>query len=231
MKRLVAKFLRAVRRRRRADAFVLFVPWDQKGDDDAVRHLAPVLIPKLRREFPHDVLSNWNTHFAEILKARKLQRNYRTVVLFAHPSTNGRGFAVTPGDQRVLLPRWWHKEAERPYRLLYAHVCGGSGILREGGWNQVFSGWISYHQPIGIFLDTPAAREGWVTCLRQILDAVSASHKIESTRHQIAAIYHRCQADAINMADDSPGDLINLALFEDARQALISSDQKTFFRR
>lgn len=204
---------------------VAFVPWDKLGIKDAVRRTIPDFVPFFSERFQCFRVEDGRTSFAEIAQTPLGEGGCRRIGLFAHPSANGRGFAVNPVDvDRVLRPRWWREPGQDPpFELLYAHVCNGSSVLHDRIWLPVFPAWISYDRAIGIFVDTAAGRKRWSSCLESILDAVADAKQVTLARDAVVKIYEHHLSEALKAVDDCPSDFINSALLEDALQALSCS--------
>src|SRR5690348_16435450 len=87
------------RRFRLADHFLgMFIPYDLRGDTDAVRALAPRILSRLKKPPACIMLSQ----AVDCVRSASLQAGLSNppfrVVLFAHPNESENGFAINPSE-------------------------------------------------------------------------------------------------------------------------------------
>ncbi len=211
----------------RNSILVMFVPWRERGDQDAVAAIIPGLTERLKGFPPQLVLDRALHHLHDALMSLGARFAPRRIVLFAHPTDAHDGFAVNPDRDvgiSVLQASWWIGASPVTMDLLVAHVCNGATVLRQPRWSHVATKWISFDCGIDAYLGSAVGRECWIRVAEEVVSAAVNGLDASSVQMRV----HRAYVDALielhDRKDFAAGDTINICNMERALRHLVNSE-------
>ncbi len=206
----------------RFETLFIFIPLEMKNYEDGVKAIFEYLKSRICYFADKIILKKVQHNISDTLGEHKIIKTPQSIILYAHPDKNFKGFIVDSDKEKILTIDWWLKK-NSTYKYLYAHVCNGSVILNKNNWKKVFPLWISYSVEIKCFIGSLRGIERWQKVWHKINKISCSSNDLIKKKNKIKAVYLKSLGELYDSYNPEQGDALNLMYLTESYDSISTS--------